>query len=264
MNRLKVPLFGEMILRMPNDAAEAEMAYARFWSEGRNRPYLYADIILDNQTYLRHVEFDQYGIALRIKLNQKVSEHAKLFGAIVSDWCPIRSSVKGKIREWATEKQRIHFAQNADKEILIRGLPIPPLLLNLIATRRWRHPGDKVIKRAIPFLDGPVDFLSIDEMEFQSSGGIADLQELSARFHELRGSDAVIVPDLPWRDVSKSFFIAVNRIPGDDLGIALDFREGNPSDPRVIANDWGKAGCEWREVAPSFSEFLERIGIRSK
>jgi hypothetical protein len=62
--------------------------------------------------------------------------------------------------------------------------------------------------------------------------------------------------------VERSFIIAVNRHPGDDLGIALDFPSDLP-EPRVIASDWlsNPAGCHWREVAPSFLTFAAQLGL---
>jgi hypothetical protein len=67
--------------------------------------------------------------------------------------------------------------------------------------------------------------------------------------------------ELPWLDVERAVFIAVNRHIGDDLGIALDYRTGT-DDPRVAASDWSSGdGCLWREVTPRFSEFVERLGL---
>jgi hypothetical protein len=41
--------------------------------------------------------------------------------------------------------------------------------------------------------------------------------------HVVRGS--VTGPsDLPWLDIEQAFNIAVNRRPGDDVAIALDYR----------------------------------------
>ncbi len=68
-----------------------------------------------------------------------------------------------------------------------------------------------------------------------------------AVFPEMRGSWFVLVPDLPCRDVSKSLFIAVYRVPGDDIGKALDFRKGAETDPSVIASDWSDGTCTWIE-----------------
>jgi hypothetical protein len=88
----------------------------------------------------------------------------------------------------------------------------------------------------------------------------------SALFHVVRGS--VVGPgDLPWLDVEQAVNIAVNKRPGDDVAIALDYRT-DPSDPRVVGSDaWtghhetGRFQYVWREVAPSFSAFAEALGL---
>jgi hypothetical protein len=153
------------------------------------------------------------------------------------------------------------FAKEEGQRITICGLPMPPALVTLLETGKWVHPGDHVVKGVIPFLQEPVNFLSVDSMEFESSGHLADHTASSTLFHEMRGTDSINVPDLPWRDVSKSFFIAVNRHIGDDIGIALDFRRGVESDPSVIASDWNDGPCKWRIVSDSLSDFLQRVGL---
>lgn len=101
---------------------------------------------------------------------------------------------------------------------------------------------------------------TVEAMRFQS-GGLADLPTIASVFHEARGSESSEPVSLPWLDVEMAVFVAVNQIPGDDLGIALDYRTG-AMDPRVVANDWGdRTGCVWREVAPSFSEFVRLLGL---
>jgi hypothetical protein len=155
----------------------------------------------------------------------------------------------------------MRFAKGEGQRITICGLPMPPALRSLIEAGKWVHPGDNVVKEVIPFLNEPVDFLSLDSMEFESSGHLADDPQSSSLFHEMRSGDSVSVPDLPWRDVSSSFFIAVNRDIGDDIGIALDFRNGVESDPSVIASDWSDGTCNWRRVSHSLSEFLNRVGF---
>ena len=59
----------------------------------------------------------------------------------------------------------------------------------------------------------------------------------------------------------------MNRRPGDDVAIALDYRT-SPSDPRVVGSDaWtsqhetGQIQYVWREVAPAFSVFAEALGL---
>ena len=263
MRLFQVPVFSDQLLRMPLDAKEARSTFERFWSEpvGR-RPYLYADVILDSGHYLRHVEFDGSGIAIRCGMNSAMADHPELFGRRAIRWCPIRSFSDGQKYEWATPSERMLFAKCEGQRITICGLPMPPALVSLIEAGRWVHPGDHVVQEVIPFLREPVDFLSVDSMEFESSGHLAENPHFSSLVHEMRGSDTACVPDLPWRDVSRSFFIAVNRNIGDDIGIALDFRTGVETDPSVIASDWGDSGtCKWRRVSDSFSEFVRRVGL---
>ena len=76
-----------------------------------------------------------------------------------------------------------------------------------------------------------------------------------------------VEPGRPWLDVEQALNIAVNRRPGDDVAIALDYRTGL-SDPRVVGSDaWtgqhetGQFRYVWREVAPAFSVFAEALGL---
>jgi hypothetical protein len=141
----------------------------------------------------------------------------------------------------------------------VNGLPLPPQFLQLLESGRWRHPGEQSLRRLIPFLREPVDFLTSIEAIRQTSTAFADLARYprdAEVYHIARGSKSAEPIRLPWLDVELAVFAAVNRFPGDDLGIVLDYRTGKTS-PRVVANDWdeGPGGCVWREVAWSFSEF---------
>jgi hypothetical protein len=144
----------------------------------------------------------------------------------------------------------------------VNGLPLPDLLISLIQHKRWVHPGDERIRELIPFFGEPVDLLqSVESMQRESSGFLADDPTMSTLFHEVRGSKANGRVELPWLDVEFAVFVAVNRFPGDDIGIALDYRTDS-NDPRVVANDWGMdRGCIWREVTPSFSTFIQSLRL---
>jgi len=144
------------------------------------------------------------------------------------------------------------------EQFTVNGLLLAPLLVEMLQHGRWQHPGDEVLRRLIPFFREPVDFLTlVEDMRRESTGFLADEPRIAKVFHEARGSKNPEPICLPWLDVEKAVFVAVNLIPGDDLGIALDYRTG-AADPRVVANDWdpGPGGCLWREIAPSFSEFV--------
>jgi hypothetical protein len=141
----------------------------------------------------------------------------------------------------------------------INGLPLPSLLIEMLRSGRWLHPGDEALKRLIPFLDDPISFLQdVETMRRESpkhfAGDLAMARTFQFVDNPAEGSD------LPWLDVHRAVFIAVNRVPGDDVAIALDYRT-DLANPRVIASDWDdeKGVCRWREVAPSFSAFVERL-----
>jgi hypothetical protein len=55
-------------------------------------------------------------------------------------------------------------------EFVVNGLPLPPLLIEFLKQDKWQNPGDKVIRKVIPFLLGSVDFLRVERMRLESSG----------------------------------------------------------------------------------------------
>jgi hypothetical protein len=144
----------------------------------------------------------------------------------------------------------------------VNCLPLPPQLVALIEAGRWRHPGDEVLKSAVPFQGEPVDFLAVEAMRRESCGALADNPQYSASFHMVRGRTSAAPVDLPWLDADLAVFIAVNRFPGDDLAIALDYRTSS-NDPRVVASEWlaESGGCIWREVAGSFTKFAQHLRL---
>lgn len=148
---------------------------------------------------------------------------------------------------------------------MVNALPMPERLVALIRQRQWVHPGDARLREFIPFLVDPIDFLmSPAVMARESRWELADDSRLSTVFHVVRGSRLAEPVELPWLDADRSFFVAVNRCPGDDVGVALDYRT-DADDPRVVAADWGSGqSCIWREVAPTFSEFVQLLGLGSK
>ena len=145
----------------------------------------------------------------------------------------------------------------------VNGLPLPPLLLELLAEGRWRHPGDAILQAAISWIEDPLDFLSPPyELAFESMWAtLFDHGDYAAWMHLARSSQSEESIHLPWLDVEQAVFIIENLWPGDDQGIALDYRTSQ-FDPRVVASDWVVAvGCIWREVAPTFSAFVEQLGL---
>jgi hypothetical protein len=146
----------------------------------------------------------------------------------------------------------------------VRGLPLPGLLAQLLANGRWQHPGDEVLRQALPWFEGPVDFLgSTEDMERESrSQDVFAQGERNSRFFHVTRGAADGETALPWLDADLAVVIAVNREPGDDIAIALDYR-GDAANPAVVASDvWTEPGAYlWRSVAPSFPAFAAMLGI---
>jgi hypothetical protein len=144
----------------------------------------------------------------------------------------------------------------------INGLPLPPLLIKLIQSGRWQHPGDDVVKEVIPFLREPVDFYNSVEKMSISREYLFQGKDTVESLRLVKGQKKLGVINLPWLDVDQAIFIAVNRIPGDDIAIVLDYRV-NRANPRVVASDWWdeESGCIWKEVYTTFSDFAKALRL---
>jgi hypothetical protein len=145
------------------------------------------------------------------------------------------------------------------------ALSLPPLLISLIQEGRWRQPSDEVIRAVIPVLPGPVDFILNEEAIRRDDIPLRRLrsERFLQTFRIARSLPRSPAPDLPWLDVDLALFIADQRRIGDEIAVALDYRS-NPLDPRVVASDWrwtDRWSCYWCEVSPSFSVFVDRLGI---
>jgi hypothetical protein len=154
------------------------------------------------------------------------------------------------------------YAGHSDPRV--RGLALPSLLARLLASGRWQHPGDETLQQVLPWFAAPLEFLpSAERMERESRSldMFADDERSARLFHVTRGSGTRPV-SLPWLDAERAVLIAVNRQPGDDVAIALDFRE-HLTRPTVVASDaWTWPGSYiWRPVAPSFGAFAGLLGI---
>jgi hypothetical protein len=128
------------------------------------------------------------------------------------------------------------------------------------------HHYSKVISLGvlIPWFEDPLAFLtSVERMrrESMSLDMLAD-DEPSSRLFALRGGRERQPVDLPWLDVEQAVLIAVNRNPGEDVALALDYRTGT-ADPRVVASDFwtDPRQCAWRIVTHRFTDFVARLGI---
>lgn len=156
--------------------------------------------------------------------------------------------------------------KSSPDELIVNNLPLPALLIFLIQNGKWNHPGDEKLRRLIPFLQDDLMFVDIKRMQSESEGQleIADLPPLlpPERLRQVRGSKSPSPIELPWLDVEKMIFVAISREIGADIAIALDYRT-SISDPRVIINQWqiSDGNSLWREVTPTFTEFVECLGL---
>jgi hypothetical protein len=147
----------------------------------------------------------------------------------------------------------------------VRGLVMPWALTDLLARGRWKHPGDAVVRTDLPWFDAPLMFLTTVEhmrRESRSLDMFADDERMSQLFRVKRSSTSDAAIELPWLDPEQAFLIAVNRIPGDDVAVALDYRD-SAIDPCVIARDfWSDPQqCAWRVVAPTFLPWAATLGL---
>lgn len=155
----------------------------------------------------------------------------------------------------------------SDAILEIRGMRFPQAFVELWLAGKWEQPNESLIQLLIPWLQGPVEFIEVMHwLVTENRASLVDYPDEAEIFREYRGSISPDKTDLPWLDVEKSLFIAVNRIHGDDLGIALDFRT-SLDNPRVVASYWcGEQEdyhVEWRLVTEAFSEFLTRLNMGS-
>lgn len=156
------------------------------------------------------------------------------------------------------------MVNNPSETILdVHGLRFPPAFVKLWTDGQWQQPDDGLIQSLIPWLQGPIELMEMMQwIVTENQGVFADNPDDAKLMHEYRGSVSSEKPDLPWLDVEKALVIAVNREPGDDLAIALDFRT-SADDPRVVASYWccdrDIYYAKWRMVTSTLSEFLIRL-----
>jgi hypothetical protein len=144
---------------------------------------------------------------------------------------------------------------------MTNNLPLPKMLSDLFEAGNWKHPGDRVLFKKVPFIKEPLVFLGLTEAQERNYSALMGDNEIeNETFSEYRGS-LVDERGLPWLDIEKARIIACNKIPGDDIAIVLDYRKSK-NDPRVVGTEWLKEDkLIWREICPSFSNFAHMIGM---
>ena len=152
--------------------------------------------------------------------------------------------------------------------VYVRGLPLPVLLIELMASGDWPTQDDTRLRAIMPWFEDPLDLIAdVHQMRRESASldWMTDDGATAELFRQARGSQATDLVELPWLDADLAVLIGVNRNPGDDVALALDYRNGS-DDPRVVASDWwtDSRRCAWRVVAPTFSAFVAALGIEAR
>ncbi len=139
----------------------------------------------------------------------------------------------------------------------VRGLRLPGQLVSMLRTNLWHDPDEHALLDLMPWFEEPLDFLTSPYWMQRESATLDRLADNEC-FMLVRGGPS----HLPWLDAERAVFIAVNRIPGHDVAVALDYRT-DPDNPRVVASDvWSDPRrCVWRAVTPTFSELVDRLGL---
>lgn len=143
--------------------------------------------------------------------------------------------------------------------VLVNGLPLPPFLVECMATGRWKHPGNDALYHLVPFFQDDLIFLDkVESMELESRLAL----DAFPNFRVKRSQAGSVDIPLPWLDTRLAVTIAVNQHMGEDIALVLDYRP-SLSVPRVVANNWhtGEDGCLWEIVSPSFEEFVQQLGL---
>lgn len=149
-------------------------------------------------------------------------------------------------------------AATAEEEGRVSGLKLPPRLRERIAAGKWKTPSDERMSAILPGLKGRVDFLETHAaIASESLDALADHMNTSCLFKVYRGSRDEAQP-LPWLDAERAVVIAVNRDPGADLAVVLDYRDAEAS-PCVVFSDWWSEPrrCNWVKAYDSFDAFAE-------
>lgn len=134
---------------------------------------------------------------------------------------------------------------------------IPKTLIEVLNDKSILTLNNK-INILIPFLKEPMIFLESQEQIKTVHENSKDL--LKEPIFAIKEGSSFETISLPFLDYNKCIFIAINKYPGDDLAIALDYRENN-KEPRIIASDFtgNYTYCEWRVVFNNFNDFYQKL-----
>jgi hypothetical protein len=147
--------------------------------------------------------------------------------------------------------------------MLVRGLPLPALLVELLETRRWRSPRDVARLTDIAGFRNArkLDFMKPDGMQRETDALVALIEQGFAEMYGLIQSNEgdAARDDSSRMDARLAVVLANNW---DEEGLCLDYRSGL-NQPRVLAGTWPDetSPMKWRVIAKDFSTFVDRVGF---
>jgi hypothetical protein len=137
----------------------------------------------------------------------------------------------------------------------VLGHLLPGELSDLLASGRWgpgQAPGDL---RALP-LDDPGDLALLDLAQMEAN--TADLAALVDQgAGDVLGLTREHRPPAGWLAVDRAVVVAATY--GQE-GLALDY--SRPGEPRVVATSAATGDRRWVQVAATFGDLLDLLGIR--
>jgi hypothetical protein len=143
-------------------------------------------------------------------------------------------------------------------ETTINRLPVPPALLALLETGRWRRPADLEPLQALTGLDDAADleFCDLASMRRNTAELVAELDRTPELFG-LASPGAGDHPASGHLDPHRAIVIAVTH--GDGI-VVLDYST-QASIPSVAVTDWSSGRARWRTIAPDLTAFATRLGL---
>lgn len=144
----------------------------------------------------------------------------------------------------------------------INNLELPPLLIDLIETGKWKlSEKQEKFKAVFQHTMSPLQIRGLlyplKTMESETNVFYKDTPDLIEMFHGQK--DINFDPG----DVDPTQIVCIGDLGlGSDQPIALDYRN-NFAQPKVITLLWRNlpAGNRWIIISNSFEEFVEKIGL---
>jgi len=139
---------------------------------------------------------------------------------------------------------------------------LPPFLVELIASGRWKCPEDDQRLRELTDLPDVCDlrFCSVEQMREYTEGLCQDVDDprAAATFGLASSRRTGRKVALPLLDVDRAVMIALTY---SDSILCLDYRD-HPDRPAVVVSDWSPpGGAKWQVIAPDIETFAELVGL---